>query len=392
MSSKAEASKIENNVQNKIKLSSWMKSILIIFSVLVVLLIVLLIGSNMIQSQVKDNQTLPQIPFTSNQYFCSLQQDVVNTNYKKGTLLVVEANNSFLVGEKVLIKNKFADKQNTSINQSFLIGIIKELNQDQYVVTLLSYKGEIIDIDSGDIVGEITSYVPYAGYLFSNMIGIRGYIIFGIIPLLFVMLLFFILHYICIIKYQRVSYTGDSVEEKPLQISAQTIRSITKPNLSYVTENEEVKLFQVPQKIHNETSNEENVELETESIKIFKKEYSSKSIMLDEEDLNLIDEKQLKRIKMINNSNSYDIMKAIAEKNEQVMSGDDSNEAIELEKEESIPQIESQAKRELPRNLSADEIIQIYRNEKSSPVEEEQENQLNNIAKLYYDSNIENYN
>lgn len=392
MSIKSDDLKTENNEENSVGFRPWMKVTFLIFGILVILLIGLMVASNVLQDKAKDNLMLPQIPFKANGYFCSLQQDVENTNYTKGTILLVESKSSFQIGDKVLIRNKYADKQNSAINQLFLVGVVQELNQDQYIVTLPSYQNETIEIDTGDMVGQVTAYVLFAGHLFNNMIGIRGYIIFGIIPLLSLALLYFILRFISVPKHQEMVEDEKLEDEKPLQISAQTIRSSPNPRLTYTVDNEEdVKLFKTPQKVSDETSDEESSEMEDENIIIFMDKDDSNSMMLDETDLNEIDQKQRKRIKMIHDANPHEIMKSIAEKKEKMIHQDGKPIVMERIKEKEIKdQDEKEVEIDL-KYLSADEIIQMYRNEETNANNEEEENHLNNIAMLYFDNDIEHY-
>lgn len=352
--------KTQNKNATKLKLNPTMKKVLVLLIVLFIIIICLLICCNYVENQSKNNNSLLKIPFSNTLYFCPVKSNTNDTSYKKGTMLILSNDKNYNIGQKVFLKNKYPNMQNEAVNQKYLIGIIKEKNNDEYSV-LLSAKEKIVEFNKDDVIARVNSSVSFIGYIYTSMLGVQGYIFFGIIPFLFIVLIYFVMKYITISKCLKELNQQSVTNEEPLEIVAQTVRSVSNPKPLFIIDYEEdVKLYKCEKK--------ENLHIQKEKVK----------------DENPIIKRQKKYFKILDKFKMQDSFEKVADSDILLYSKDENTQKKEddnLKKQEEI------------KLLTVDDIISEYRKQKPEISNEnnESDEKLSNIAKFYYDNNIENY-
>lgn len=368
MSQQKGALKKQDNKIHKLKLNPMMKKVLVFLSVLFIITICILLLCNYIEKKSLKDNSLSKIPFSNNLYFCSVKSNVHNLNYKKGTMLILSKANNYNIGQKVFLKNKYPNKQNEAINQKYLIGIIKEEKKNGYSV-LLSTKDEIVNFNENDIIAKVNSSISFIGYIYISMVGVQGYIFFGIVPLLFIVLVYFIMRYMTISKCLKQISQKSFESEEPLKIVAQTVRSVSNPKSLYIIDCEDdVKLYKAESK-------EKKDHIIKEKSSFINEIVEEKIPISNEFKTNPIIKRRKKSFKIINKFKLEESFEKVSQ-----------SDILSYSEDENINKKEDD-------NLTVDDIIAQYRkqNPEKPTKDNESDEKLRDIAKFYYDNNIENY-
>lgn len=396
MTSKPEAKKEK---KKKAKLKIWMKVILLFLLILTLLMVYPLVLSNLLQKEADANHTLPLAPYQNTLKFCSLNKDVYETKYKNGMILLIEPRGAYEKGEKVLVINRYANKQEHTIQNKYNVGVITEKTENEYTVSLVSYGKETIQISIDEIEGKITSRVLILGHFYNNMQGLRGYILFCVIPLLVVALVYFIMH--LSIAETQVSVIKEETEpmKDALDITIETIRSTPKTDIRDFVEQENVKLYQIKAVNNPRKTNVKSISQPIDMTRQTQKKESQKSLT----------QAQRRKLEIMNPTHPDEILKKIAEKNKELLK--EAEKELEFSKPEedsapnplSDPLTKEQISVDTEANsswldadltkpqMSADEILELYHQTQKEQESAQEHDNLNHIAKLYYDNDIESF-
>jgi hypothetical protein len=340
----------ESAKSDKITLQLWMKIVLLIVLFFIVIILYSLILANITDFQAKQQRTLPQVPFTTTKSFCPLSESVHNVEYEKGGLLIISKPENYVVGDKILIQNRYADKKKYSINKSYVLGVISEINGEEYVANLFSFEKQPLTIKASEIAGKVDKYYAFIGGIYNNLVGIKGYVLFGAIPILVFCLLYFIFRLVCIDKKSR-----------ELQAESEsTANSVG--NLEYIEQETEVE-WVIPSK--EQIHEEEEQEMKPMLL------HTDESAIAEQKKTTIINDKKANNNPEIKTENEQPSVL----------------EQTEVALEPAIPPVMEPS---YDKPLSADEIIAIYREKKQSQ-QHVQSKPFEKIARMYYDNNIENY-
>ncbi|WMJ22252.1 hypothetical protein RBG61_09650 [Paludicola sp. MB14-C6] len=340
---------------DKIALQLWMKITLLVILFFVVIDLYFLILVNITNQTANNNTTLPKVPFASSKSFCPLSENVHSVDYKKGGMLIISKSNNYIVGDKILIQNRYADKKVYSINNYYVLGVITDVNENEYMASLYSYEKESVKIQDSEIEGKVDQYISTWGAVYNNFIGIKGYILFGAIPIMGVCLLYFIFRLICIDKKQQLLNNEEAIEIQSIPVS------------DYIEEETEIEWVQPSKQRINEDEEQDMKPMILESqieVTTAQTEASKTKVDVNEENQSILE----------------------SEKEEHEL--DENMEQLETNIIEEIEQpiLDKKDKR----FLSADEIVAMYR-EKAKTKQEPSSGEYEKIAKMYYDSDINNY-
>lgn len=466
-----------------------MKMLIAIMSIAFALSVAATIASNTIYKNAKHNRELPKIPFAENLSFCPLKEAVYDTQYEKNSALIVDGKTDYIVGDRVVVEKEYQDESNYFIENMFLVGVVSSVDGDGYNIMLYSPDNKYIEIDKSEIAGKVRSNVAIMGLLYNNMLGARGYVLFGVVPALVLVLLGLIasLTTVRVSKGYIPPAQEDDMQYEP-ELENQIADRINRVNANVgFNENEN----------ENEDGDEDcemNLDIDNEDIKLslenvpVKKEHENVTLALEKAPIGIaVDDGDIKlslerksmdmglyggetQLALENNIAKIELEKepdqqpeqqeikpeseselgepvelpqeGIAEKLEKKGKEDNVHKAIKLQYEKpsdilnrilikkrgvdfDIPQQKNQSvdfdnpeqieERQVfmgesedgsenpfileqqeqhgqqeKQGLTADEIIKMYREQNEQP-QEPKDNKLDNIAKLYYDNNLENY-
>lgn len=440
---------VQNKAENtgRVKMKWWMKIVLSALLAIVLLLIAFVLAVNISHGRAGSVgiDELPRLPFSSDSYTMPLEKDVKGTEYKSGELLIIHKSTTIVKGDTVLIKNMFADRIDEAILRKYQIGIINEVGEGKATVSIPSFGSEYVEVDNDNILGKVSKAVGGAGIVYSRMTGVSGIMLFAVIPALFWILVFFIMHYLTLAAVGSTEHKGLNV------VSAKTIRSTTMPLAKmYAPEqaDQNVKLF-VPKKVKSDKKkiivhkDEELPAVDIKSIderpravieKIEKADNDAviKDIKLSKERLNKMDDKnQTAAEKTDIEKNEVDLtstqefvieMSADGQPIKPEVKEDNTDSAAKENKIDGTGDAEKDSspvqeeKLVLKRVMSADQILKLYRSEgelnwaRTNQRGSDMNNDVNNsekvdaskhsvpkeetletMARLYYDNEIDNY-
>ncbi len=243
----------------KAKFSCWMKILLAILIVLFITILYILITVNIVDKNANKLLSMPKVPFTSNMKFCALSEDIYDTDYESGSILFIKNNSSYIVGDKVLIKNKYDDKKEYAVNNYYVVGVISKSSESGMTANLLSYNNEVIDVLPEQVEGKLISDIKFIGNIYNNMLGLKGYLLFGAIPALILLLIYSIMRLTVLNRVnncneQEATNNSDETEQVVLEYTnIKTIQELIdqEDNVELVQEN----LDKLPPPISDTTKN-----------------------------------------------------------------------------------------------------------------------------------------
>lgn len=358
--------------KEKVKLSGFMRLILgVLIAILLVILYPLMVV-NAMETVAVSQKSIPKVPFSKEYFVCPIVKDVRGTNYNKGDMLFLTDNSNHTVGDKVLLRNKYADKQKEVIYNHYLAAVIRSIDDNGITVGLLSFENDEQIVENNEIAGKIVTSKPTLGFLYQSMVGLNGYIFYGAVPIIIVILSYLLMK---VGANNKLAYLREKLayEQQQKQLEVERIRNLpVSPQTQAIKE-------QITSININTNQSSENEPVEHYQV----------GLVINNGDTRNIEYKLRDRIKLINKTNPTEVLDKIYDLEEEREQGEKPPPTkpvfIDLNK--------------LPPDLmlSADQIIEIYRKRKNvgkdfiSAKENEEYETLQKIAQMYYDSNIENY-
>lgn len=360
------------NQRETVKLSGFMRLILgVLIAALLVILYPLMVV-NAMETVAASQKSIPKVPFSETYFVCPIAKDVRGTDYKKGDMLFLTDSYDHTVGDKILLRNKYADKQKESIYNHYLAAVVRSIDDDGITVGLLSFENDEQIIASNEIAGKIITSRPTLGYLYQSMIGLNGYVFYGAVPIIIVILSYLLMK---VGVKNKVAYLREKLayEQQKSQMEVERIRNLPVPPQTLAIKEQITSI--------NVNTNQSHTEEPAERYQL--------GLVINNGDTSDIEYKLRDRIKLINKTNPTEVLDKIYDLEEEREQGEKPPPTkpvfIDLNK--------------LPPDLmlSADQIIDIYRKRKNgskdfiSAKENDEYEKLQRIAQMYYDSNIENY-
>lgn len=313
----------------------------------------------------KKNTGLPTIPFVGHSIVV-LDEDIAGTNFFKNTILLIKQAPVYDVGEKVL---SISSSSGYTINGKYDIGLITSIDDDENLsCNIINDLDRETELSLESVVGKITYRVSGVGFIYNTMVGFKGILIFAVIPFLVVLLLFLLFKFALISSsgYEEASNT-QGVLDKPLVTGGDNPLSLNQA-ASIPAENARAEKFVVEK---------EDVELVVSPV-IITSENTSRV--------------KLKKIDKINNTNISSIMEKVSNESKEIQ--DKKTEPpvktnaplVNASNKETQPEIKAKQSPQ-KKLLSADEILEQYRQNKPKP----EHSDVDNMAKLYYQNELESY-
>lgn len=170
---------------NKKRLSLLQKLLIIIITIVLVIMLCAVGAVNITLAKNEHQPFMQKLPFLGELYFCPTTKAVANQTFQEGSVFLVKKRTSYQDGDTVAIPNT-----GTVFDPAIpvLVGEVQNNNN--------KLKGKAISVKIGDtdtdtatisldaVYGTIELSLPYLGKIYLNLIGLKGYIFFGLIPLL----------------------------------------------------------------------------------------------------------------------------------------------------------------------------------------------------------------
>ncbi|MEG2814325.1 MAG: hypothetical protein RSA79_06965, partial [Oscillospiraceae bacterium] len=193
---------MSKNTNTKLLLS--MKIIMGVLCTIVIFILIPLVTVQITTGIAKKNLTLPKMPFTDF-YYCPISDSVDKFAYESGTLLLIKSQNNYNIDDQVFVKNEYYDANSLNLQKAVMIGKVSVIDAEKYIVTIAS-DDEIpvtVTVTNEQIIGLSTYKLKNCGKIYDELDGIRGILLYGAIPILFLFLIYFILKMISTILFNR---------------------------------------------------------------------------------------------------------------------------------------------------------------------------------------------
>lgn len=385
-----------NEQQMKTKLSVIQRLAVILIIMVSLFMFAVLIAANVTVDNALKRQELPKVPFSDSLYFCPSAKSITNIPLEPGMILVVKKCTSYQAGDDILVTDVFSE-QDEFYTSTLLVGTVEESSEEFIRLKLYNLNHDSSIIAPDKVCGVVYRGIRWLGYVFQSLIGIKGYIIFGLCPLLIGALLI-----IMVIKSKplKTAVAGDNLKAPYLidnsieVIYAEVISTVIPKNYNVqggkAVENSRLEIVETIQKLNDATT-----------IIVRRQEY----VPLNKPklpDITNIDNEHAKKMldEITQKASQLDFGDVTVEQSEATLHVEKTHvqERVQLEKTSEIsqPSISQDAATDgvkLPKKLDANEIVKLYRLSKLDAEQQKNatEEELLTMAKLYYDDNINSY-
>lgn len=415
---KAKTTKTKTTVLKQVKsdtkphINSFSKFILTILIIISILLTLCVVYANLSQNDTIATKALPTLPFNKHIGFCVVNKDIPNTDYYRGSMLIVKKLNEYSVGDKVLFKNTQSTYKKHAINDMYLIGTVLSTDAENILVNINGIDDKQFKIVNSILIGKATICIDNLGSIYNSMLGIKGYVLYCAIPFLTILLIFFIMRLFVVSRFrsekvlteidgiQKRVVSDDNAESKtPLaDITIETVNSTAKPIVQESVEletnseradkpnSETVRIYTPTISRNNINSNHTPDNIKANDISSPTIEFKAPTEAIVNPELPLISDLSNDAVKpkTVLPTHSVDDIKSVS-----------SIQAVSTDMEHTHTTNQDLAyinKKKPIQPLKADDIINLYRQGKKKIVLDNPEmKNYEEIAKMYYDNDINNY-
>lgn len=408
-------------VRIKKRLTLLQLSLVILISIVLIAVILTMVSANVILEKNEHQPYMQKLPFVNSLYFCPTVKAVGNKTLDKNSVLIVKKRTSYREGDIVVIPNTGTIYEPTI---PLLLGEVTQVKQKLIEVKVGEKDIEVALVAADAVYGTVYYNLPYLGGVYRNLIGFRGYLFFGLIPLIVGGLLVALVLKPTSKKTANKSIILENTDIGTYDIEvlvAEVIRTspLTAPdtNGGNIMDERPIGMIEVIERINDATA---VVTYKEGYIDDVSEEQSAQTIQQETNEQR--SERQLDEItKLASEIDFGETANATetatppptfeAEENK----ADDSHEVLLDAEDEVVPSmvvaaVQLQVEKEfladvkaanleheqpltLPKKLPANEIVKLYRLSKQTKDEQKNasDNELFTMAKLYYDSDIESY-